>query len=39
LCTNVPPDILDRDPYCEPERIKDFRVKMTIVAGNVAYRG
>lgn len=29
--------ILDRDPYREPESIKDFRVKMTIVQGEVVY--
>jgi predicted amidohydrolase YtcJ len=31
--------VLDDDPYREPQRIKDFSVKMTIVAGSVAYRG
>jgi predicted amidohydrolase YtcJ len=31
--------VLDGDPYREPQRIKDFSVKMTIVAGSVAYRG
>lgn len=31
--------VLDRDPYREPEHIKDFKVNMTIVAGRVVYSG
>jgi len=31
--------VLDRDPYREPEFIKDFRVEMTIVGGKIVYGG
>ena len=30
--------VLDRDPFREPDRIKDFTVEMTVVAGRVAYQ-
>ncbi|MEW5723108.1 MAG: amidohydrolase family protein [Thermodesulfobacteriota bacterium] len=29
--------VLEGDPYREPERIKDFQVKMTVVAGRIVY--
>jgi predicted amidohydrolase YtcJ len=30
--------VIDRDPYKEPDRIKDFTIKYTIVAGRVVYK-
>ena len=30
--------VLDRDPYDEPEHIKDFQVEMTVVEGQIVYK-